>query len=368
MRNSVIRWGLILVCGCFDAAAAQDHIRKRYEHILNWLPADSESLTVLDCPWQIPTDADRKNDKNRIRRPFDVSFQDFHLRHMFNGKQRELLAGKTIKRWISAAKDFHIAPPPVEAEESVVSDSYSLRYTGVHIIEFEPGSGFAASELLTNLLETPAQGLFPAAGKLDVMGHDVVEYPAMHMAENRPRGGRETKATAPLIDTWFSFTFWVASPKPNVLIVATSRTVLEETLKGITAPSPAAFPVESAEWNGIDPRSKVFGIRRFPRPKNASDLSDLRRFGADASAFTFSIDNSQSNAVISIHRANPQARRRVEGILFEHVENTSRKVTSTPDVFQIQLDWKDPEGSQNDRPPDGLAFILLTWLGYAVMI
>jgi len=364
--GSSICWGLILLLGCLNAAA-DDQVRKRFEPILNWLPADSESLTVVDCPWQIPAEYNPKNPDEGMRQ-FDVCLRDWQLQYMLNGDQRRLLAGKTIRLWISAASDFHVESPPVQVEELIVPDGYTLRYTGVHIIEFDADSGFVASELFTSLLKTSARGSFPAAKRLDVLGYDTVEYSAMHMAENRPQGARETAATAPLIDVWFAFRFWMASPKPNILIVATSKEVLEATLNGIAKPSSAAFPVDAPEWTDIDPEAKVFGIRRFLRPVNASDYSDLRRFGAEASAFTFTIDNSASTANISIRRANPQARRRLEGILSPYVANSFRQMTSTPDVFQIQLNWADSEGVRKDRTPSGLNSVLLHWLGYSAII
>ena len=159
-----ICWGLILVLGFFNVSVAQEHVRKRYEHILNWLPADSESLTVIDCPWQVPAQHDEKDSEGtRSRRPFDASVRDCQFRYMFSADQRKVLTGKTVRLWISAASDFHIANPPKEVETHIVPDSYSLRYTGVHIIEFEPESRFVASDLFTTLMKTPVRRGFSAA-------------------------------------------------------------------------------------------------------------------------------------------------------------------------------------------------------------
>ena len=104
-------------------------------------------------------------------------------------------------------------------------------------------------------------------------------------------------------DEW---TFYVTRPKPNVLICATDRDYLTEVLSGtLERPGPRALPEDLPEWTCVDTSARFWAIRHFD-PKDVqldptTPLGKWKQVPEDDGAIgaTFSYDPAKRLGVVN---------------------------------------------------------------------
>jgi hypothetical protein len=88
-----------------------------------------------------------------------------------------------------------------------------------------------------------------------------------------------TIAVFPADDEW---TYFVCRPCPGVLMLATNRAYLEETLKRIDKkPARRALPTELLEWKHVDVAARVWAVRHYSKEFAKNDPSSPLCPGGD---------------------------------------------------------------------------------------
>jgi hypothetical protein len=220
----------------------------RWEVLLTWLPEDTETLIVAPGPFEIP---------KRGPAPAPVLF-DFSkairflpvlpLLLLHDELLRNELAGQKVLCAVEGSRRF-----------TRPGEFGLMPYEGCHILQFDP----ASDDTLRKAVQACQK---KAKETIEVAGERVAVF-----TEKRE------------CDPW---TFFVCRPRPGVLICATNRGYLEETLRRIDRkPGTRALPGDLPEWKHVDVKAPVWGIRHYWKELAAEDPSSpLHPDGDDPAA------------------------------------------------------------------------------------
>jgi len=339
--------------------------RSQIQAFLDWIPASSETLVVLKRPYRIPQKLDESTAP-----ALDVAFRELHLMNMFETDVREVLVGQTIRHWIEASSRFRLPEFPPEVGQ-VNLTGCNQKYDGCHVLVFDDEATLDTEELFTRVLKQrdEQERGFVAPKKHRIEGHTTIEYVAGRMARRRSRGSRETPAVTEELDTIWCLRYWITSPVKNVLLVATSRSFLEETLRKIRKPDQTAFPTTLDEWKYLGNLAPIWGMRHFPAQPTLRDLTDFRRRGTQtATGFTFEIDPIAKRARLTFLNCNQAAAKNMRSVIQQYVYADTQFSTGPDGMLVARIDWsKEPAGVAL-RIKAALEFWLQMQLGHAVVI
>jgi hypothetical protein len=221
----------------------------RWEPLLAWLPEDTETLIVAPLGFEIPK-PDTKDEATEYSKAFQFlpvgRFPD--LKEELLGKE---LAGQKVLCVVEGSRRF-TAPGELGL----------MPYEGCHIFQFDPEFDEALKKVMRTCEEKADKTIEVASVKVAVF------------TEKQER------------DTWI---FLVCRPRPDILICATNRDYLEETLKRIDKkPAARAMPADLPEWKYVDIKARVWAIRHYRQETAKNDPSSpLHPDGSDADAVGF---------------------------------------------------------------------------------
>jgi hypothetical protein len=259
-----------------DGAATRKLSRSADQPYMDWLPADSESLIVVRTPYTIL--AKPENPAASQRRPSGIAFHEMTFNGMFEHHVRDVFVGKTIDVWVEASTRFRFRDLPCDVGH-VSTTGLGLKYDGCYIVVFAEQSPVPQKELFRRLLQQHSGNTSPTVrpAVLHQIGqHDAIEYTPQHLHGARTRAAAETPEMTRKIDTAWATTYWLAVPRPNTLLIATTRSCLTETLRKMGDPDQLAFPESLEEWEYVSPDAPIRGIRHFQEPIGKTDFSDPR--------------------------------------------------------------------------------------------
>lgn len=324
--------------------------RSQAEPYIDWFPEESETLTVLHSQYRIPAEYPTSN-----MRSFSVRMRENMMGVIFAGELRQLLAGKTVEMTIEAACRFRIpvVDPPITP----------LIYDGCCIFVFDPNSPLDEQEILSVLEKSGVKrGRRKRAWKHTVEGRDVLEY---HPLKYNPE--RFNRSAPP-------FSYWIALPAPNLLVIATHESFVQTVLKRIGCkPTQPAFARNLDEWKHIEASAEQWGIRHFRTDIGESDLSDLRRpWGNDpegtASGIAWQINTSARQARITVLGCDDLMIRRLTFGARNAVDQEASVVVGANGTLQIDINWSNQPQGQMKRIEGRLSNWLQHILGYAVVL
>lgn len=352
-------------------ASAVQSTRSSIEPYVNWLPENSQTLVVSQRSYQIPEQLDE--DASFATLPLDTLLLERQLTPMFRGDAREVLAGKRIRLSIEAASRFYFPRVPDEVE-NFQTVGVSQRYDGCHIFVFDENTPLDAAALFEKLLQQHPEprSHIPAASRHQIERHDAISWSASPPGKRNT--GRETAEETSLIEAALSIRYWIASPKGNVLVVATTRDVLAETLRKVSSPDQNAFPTTLKEWEHLTGRMPTWGMRHYPSERTPEDMSDLRGPKGESriSGFTFEIDPKADKAKLTFLDCSPElsCRLRLNVLRYISVNSLDAKYTQETTVGTLvqPLNWSHDPPDEAGRTEGKLASMLIIWLGHAFVI
>jgi hypothetical protein len=356
---------LALPLSCFgdevDAEAPSvKSARSRIEPYINWLPAKSQTLIVSESTYEIPAEL-----------PPDASLLQMHLTllRIFEGEARDVLVDKNINLWIEAASRFYFPEFPDEVED-VQTVGMSTHYDGCHILVFDERTPPDTAALFEKLLQQHSEptSLIPAGERHRIEGYDTIAW-----SSSPPRKrdtGRETPADTLLINATLSIRYWIASPVENVLVVATTREILAETLRKIQNPDQAAFPAASEEWRYITGEMPTWGIRHFPEEADPSQATGLERGAAAGhiSGLTVKFDSKADKAVLTFLNCSQDQRRALQSSIPEYTYSEATFTTGPGGSLVAHLDWSKEAPEDELQVERRLGSWVRSILGHAFVI
>jgi hypothetical protein len=254
----VLLFGVLIVGQSIHAAAPLPGVvadRQKGEflptplQILGWLPPDTETLVVCKGPYTL--EPPPRDDEKAVALPLENYLQGQSyapLCCIHDGAYLKQLGGQEVALAVEGSRHFQPAQ---------CLGLYP--YEGCHILVFRRPLG-PAGDALRKALSRDAKGVEKLAGQEVFVFQEKLEE-----------------------DLW---TFFVAQPRPNVLLCATHDGYLKEVLQRMAGKTgKRAFPEDLAEWRHVDKGARFWAIRHYnenePPPATAA---------LPATGFTFVYD------------------------------------------------------------------------------
>ena len=237
---------LVTVVSTAPAKQASPRSTTPLEELLWWLPENTETIMATQVPTRVasgPLFEELANLTAEIKLG-DTPYAETMMRHLRSARLRGTLEGSR-----------HFLPPSGLGE---------MRYEGATLYLFEKPLGATANALMTELKKT-------ALSVEQIQNVTVVAF--RDRLEN---------------DTWNSF---IALPRPDVLVSATSRQYLKELLARVgTRPARRALPDTLPEWRWVDVNSPFWAVRHYRHDYAQSDPTSPFRKGRGNSAADLTFD------------------------------------------------------------------------------
>lgn len=226
---------LLLAAG---AAPAEPVKTPAWEPLLWWLPEDTETVIVAPGPFEVP----------RLDKQLFCSRENLHLLPAaevlaaHDGSVQNQLAGFKIVCALQGGRRF---TPPRGTDDSA-------RYEGCHILQVETDAEHRLGLAYDSCLRF-------ADKKIEMARQQVAQFDVKTSRGDRP--------------------YFVARPRPGILIRATDRAYLEETLKRSDRKADRrTLPADLPEWKQVDVTAGVWAVRHYRKETAAADwTSPLRR-------------------------------------------------------------------------------------------
>lgn len=220
-----------------------------------------------------------------------------------------------------------------------------MTYEGSHILQFEA----AADDDLRKAMRTCQE---KADNNIELAGEKVAVF--TEKLES---------------DVW---SFFLCRPLPGVLICATDKSYLEETLKRIgRKPTRRALPAELAEWQHVDVKARIWAIRHYLEETAENDPSSPLRPKAaanfpDTSAVGFVFWYSPGADKIARARYLSSAKGALK-IATEGWHHPTQGLV--PNINQSSAGVVEIAASvSEERTADMFLFVLLAYLGHAIYL
>lgn len=343
--------------------------RSQLQPYVDWLPPESQTLVVSQRLHQIPEKLDEDVSFGTL--PLDTLFLERHAMRMFEGDARGVLAGKRIKLWIEAASRFYFPEFPEEVEY-VQTVGVPDHYDGCHVLVFDETTPPDTTKLFEKLLRQHPEprSHIPAASTHRVEGHETIAFSASPPKRNPGEPPEDRKLT----DAALSIRYWIAAPVENVLVVATSRDVLADTLRKVANPDQKAFPATLEEWKHITGDMPLWGMRHFPDEIDATTATGLAKQAAAGriSGFTFEIDAKVGKAGMTFLDCSPDLSCRLQLSVVRYISSQALSAEYTQETtvgtLLQPLDWSYVPSEEARKIEGSLASMLSMWIGHAVVI
>jgi hypothetical protein len=227
-------WASAVVAGGEPAGAGA--VAPAWEELLTWLPADTETICVVQKPFTI-----QDRSKPDGREPYSESAQliqtlfkgPFGITERSAGLYRSLFRQKVLCV-VEGSRHFECHGDGM------------MRYQGCQITVMESGGDSAWKALEAKARAQPRE-------RARIADSDVLV-----VADGAPIG----------------WTFFLAHPRPNVLVCATDRGYLTELLGRVGKKAGAsALPKDLPEWKQVDTSAPMWALRHFNKQRGPSDFT-----------------------------------------------------------------------------------------------
>jgi hypothetical protein len=312
------------------------------EQMLNWFPTDTETVSAVMGPFLLPHVEKDSSGGLRMAKSADEvrdQFMQFPLL-LLVGKDSLLaknLKDKPIVAAIEGSRNFQ-APTGLGG----------MRYQGGVIAVFAGNITANADAFLRDSAPSILR-------KQQIEGHEVIVF--------------QEKSEE---DTW---TTYVAFPKPNIAVVATSEDYLREVLARINGKQGArALPANLPEWKHVNTHAEFWAVRHYQKTGAEQDPSSPFNRGwgktsdPQAIGVTFSFDPNKSKAATITYLSPDETR--LQRIKREYF------ATRGPAETQMHIQYREVEpgaleGTYNIEQletADAFAFVLEGLLGHAIYL
>jgi hypothetical protein len=302
--------------------------------ILEWLPANTETLIVARGPYQVEAvDPDQVKDAPLAKL---LKMWPMSLLTIREGVFQKLLVGQSVSLAVEGSRRFR---GPKELG--------MMPYEGCQIISFRQNLGPAGDRFMDALRKT--------SKAQQIEGIEVIAF--------------DEKMEK---DIWHIL---FARPSPEVLLCATDVSYLAEVFRRMRQrEEPRALPPDLREWRQVDTHARFWAIRHFKRPVGMlRDLtSPFHPIGAggpnqpdeDAIGLTFSFDSGDTAHIkyLSRNKHALQLTRKGWGNLSSVGLPAPKIHEAAPGVVEVTIDVK-AEGASR-----GFLFILLAALGHGICV
>lgn len=316
--------------------------RAQISNVLQWIPPESEALTVISEPYWIPeTPADPREQNSFIQDAYERT-----IGGAFPSLTRRVMSERLVELYVEATSQFRLekqgADPVVVAER-------------VYILVFKKPLGDIRLSLFRILRRRREE-----ARVYDVEGNQVLEYVS-----------RKRRSLA------VSRRYWLSVPKPNVMVLTTRQEFMNRVFRKPPAAAPEAFPDQLKEWNHVSAGATVWGMRHFNDTVGEGDFSDARvlvdpqmvqqgNLGR-ASGFVFAID-SKARRARSVWLSCDDPVKEIVSSLFENYVSEAGRESDDEiaDTFSVSIEW--PAGADGLKTQAMFADWIAWFLGYAASI
>jgi hypothetical protein len=310
--------------------------------MLTWFPADTETVTAVMGPFLLPQMEKDSNGGLTMAKSGDEvrdRFMQSPLLLLFgkDGLLAKALKDKSVVAAIEGSRDFQ-APTGLGG----------MRYQGGAIAVFAGDITATANAFLKDSAPVVMR-------KEQVEGHEVAVF--------------QEKSEE---DLW---TTYVAFPKPNIAVVATSEDYLREVLARINGKTgERALPANLPEWKYVNTHAEFWAVRHYQKTGAATDPSSPFNRGwgktpdPQAIGLTFSFDPARSKTAILTNLSGDEnsLQRLQRGSFTEH----------GPAVMQMHIRYQEVEpgileGSYEVgqlESADTFIFVLEALLGHGVYV
>ena len=223
-----VHWGSTMANNPPTVEAATPEQVARLKDVLWWLPEDTELLEVTHGPFRFGSLKQSLDDTLSTESFFNWSIRPgIDLLNLDTSTLEDLTVAMVVK----GGRHFHFRPTAPMGEWSSET---------CHIILFDRPLGSAGESLRAAIAKR--------AGKMEMIGR--------------------TKVAQIESDTGdFHWTFFIAQPAPNVLLVGNNRGYMAEMLARMgTKAARRAFAEDRREWNHLDTSARQWAIRYFAHP------------------------------------------------------------------------------------------------------
>lgn len=301
-------------------------LRPDVERLLRWLPQDTESVIVSQERFEIGLE-------HRVKDAFQQLPANNYL---FLGIRRGFwqdLKSEPVTLAVSGRRRFR-SP----------TDGGPTLYEGCDILQFDD----ASSDAIKKSFETCLKG---ADREDELVGNKIAVF------KERMRVGN---------DDW---TFFLANPRPTLLLCATDRAYLHRVLARLDGRgSGRALPESLSEWQQVDLRAPVWAVRHYERETSAGDptspLGPKTKANvpdANAVGFVFWYDGDPTGTTALsaryLSRAPDALRIVTEGWNREKSDPTPRISQVAPEVVEVSL----PKGKEEGLKPS--LYVALKYCG-----
>jgi len=200
-----------------------------------WLPADTESVVAARGPFTVPNEPNETDEKSDqawfTKKPSQAeilaALEQLPLELLYYLDLSKALKGYTVAFAMQGSRHFREPDPGSETTE----------YEGCLIVDFERN--------------------------LDGLESIVARMPAWKGASNGIISGTKVLIRHEKAEDAERI-YFLALPKPNVLLVANNRKYLVEVLERIAQKKiPRALPEQLPEWKFLDAEARFWGIRHY---------------------------------------------------------------------------------------------------------
>lgn len=317
--------------------------RAQIRDVIQWIPPESEALTVISEPYWIPeTPALLQKHKSFIQLAYHRT-----IGGAFQSRLRRVVSERLVDLYVEVASRFRMEKQGTD--HGVMADR-------VYILVFRKPLGEITQSVFRVLRRTREE-----ARLYDVEGHQVLEYVSR---KHRLSG--------------VSRRYWLSVPKPNVMVL-TNR---EEFMSRIceeppAAAAPEAFPSQLKEWDHVSAGAKVWGMRHLNDHMGDRDMSDPRvnvnydlvRKGnlGRTSGFVFEVDTKARRARSVWLSCDDLVKEMVSSTFEVRVSDAGRESDDEiADTFSVSIEW--PVGAEGLRTQALFAGWITWFLGYAAII
>jgi hypothetical protein len=311
-------FAMVIPAACDASAKPSEHSAQGAAQILDqedllwWLPADTESVVAARGPFLVPihSDQDEKDDdrawftKKASQFEIAVQFEQLPLELFIDLQLDKQLQGSSVALAMQGSRHFRDPLPGLEV----------MDYEGCSIVVFE------------NDLGTPGEKLMRTLGKKATRKDTVAETPVLIFHDKLEQA---------------EWDYFLALPRPNVLLVANSLPYLREVLERIAEKKiDRALPSGLPEWSFLDPSVRFWGLRHYDRSQAKEDVtSPFHGVSSDDSVFLF---NGDAKAIGLLFTLDPRNQKGAVMTYFSGDDTRIRNVASA--------------GTHIARPQDGVKF------------
>ena len=294
------------------------------ETVLKWLPEDTETLVVSNGAFQIPELREEQH-----KQPLAKALEGF-LCYPFvmSSEGAKKLVGREVTLAVEGARKFR-GPKSLGM----------WHYDGCHILVLK-------SDLDDSWSKALAAG---AAKAKKISGHDVYSF--------------EKKQGIPPEDVW---TYYFAQPKPNVLLCATDRGYLTETLQRMKeGGEKRALPDDLPLWKQVDRTARFWAIRHYAQPRAGEPIDLAQHLVLVATGFTFSFNpakepGSRDSLKIKYLAKNEAAKAAIDKLWnFDPAAMTATVEQDAAETIEVTVKFPADQ-------PSSFLLILLNNLGHVV--